>query len=119
MLTGIFSTLLLPETMGRSLEDISNENQEGFYSGKSTPSLHTHTKLITLRSRCGGESGGPGRCGGHKVRQGCIIDISYHHHAFFISSYSNEYCGRRQGGAGFDLRLRYQTLRLFGDLRVM
>jgi PHS family inorganic phosphate transporter-like MFS transporter len=30
MLTGIFSTLLLPETKGRTLEDLSNENQEGF-----------------------------------------------------------------------------------------
>jgi len=30
MLTGIFSTLLLPETKGRSLEELSNENQEGF-----------------------------------------------------------------------------------------
>ncbi|KAF8622559.1 hypothetical protein AX15_006909 [Amanita polypyramis BW_CC] len=36
MLTGIFSTLLLPETKGRSLEDLSNENQDGFIKGKST-----------------------------------------------------------------------------------
>ncbi|KAF8591129.1 phosphate permease [Ramaria rubella] len=33
MLTGIFSTLLLPETKQRTLEDISNENQENFISG--------------------------------------------------------------------------------------
>ena len=33
MLTGIFSTLLLPETKGRTLEDLSNENQEGFIEG--------------------------------------------------------------------------------------
>ena len=33
MLTGIFSTLLLPETMGRTLEDLSNEDQEGFVQG--------------------------------------------------------------------------------------
>ncbi|EJD06711.1 phosphate permease [Fomitiporia mediterranea MF3/22] len=33
MLTGIFSTLLLPETKGRSLEELSNENQEGFIAG--------------------------------------------------------------------------------------
>ncbi|KAI5122557.1 hypothetical protein M0805_005284 [Coniferiporia weirii] len=33
MLTGIFSTLLLPETKGRTLEDLSNENQEGFIAG--------------------------------------------------------------------------------------
>ncbi|KDQ62674.1 hypothetical protein JAAARDRAFT_203751 [Jaapia argillacea MUCL 33604] len=33
MITGIFSTLLIPETKERSLEDISNENQQGFVSG--------------------------------------------------------------------------------------
>jgi MFS transporter, PHS family, inorganic phosphate transporter len=33
MLTGIFSTLLLPETKGRTLEELSNENQEGFVTG--------------------------------------------------------------------------------------
>jgi PHS family inorganic phosphate transporter-like MFS transporter len=37
MLTGIFSTLLLPETKGRSLEDLSNENQEGFLKGVAAP----------------------------------------------------------------------------------
>ncbi|TFK40044.1 phosphate transporter [Crucibulum laeve] len=30
MLTGIFSTLLLPETKGKSLEELSNEDQDGF-----------------------------------------------------------------------------------------
>jgi len=30
MLTGIFSTLLIPETKGRTLEELSNETQEGF-----------------------------------------------------------------------------------------
>jgi MFS transporter, PHS family, inorganic phosphate transporter len=35
MLTGVFSTLLLPETKGRSLEELSNENQEGFVKGTS------------------------------------------------------------------------------------
>ncbi|KAG5732022.1 Inorganic phosphate transporter PHO84 [Termitomyces sp. T112] len=30
MLTGIFSTLLIPETKGLSLEELSNERQEGF-----------------------------------------------------------------------------------------
>ncbi|KAG5340897.1 Inorganic phosphate transporter PHO84 [Termitomyces sp. T112] len=30
MLTGIFSTLLIPETKGLSLEELSNEKQEGF-----------------------------------------------------------------------------------------
>lgn len=33
MLTGIFSTLLIPETKQRSLEDISNEEQEGYIRG--------------------------------------------------------------------------------------
>ena len=30
MLTGIFSTLLIPETKQRTLEDVSNESQDGF-----------------------------------------------------------------------------------------
>jgi hypothetical protein len=30
MLSGIASTLLVPETMGRSLEDISGEDQDNF-----------------------------------------------------------------------------------------
>lgn len=42
MLTGIFSTLLLPETMDRSLEDLSNEDQEGFVAGAS----HAHPELL-------------------------------------------------------------------------
>ncbi|KZT22012.1 phosphate permease [Neolentinus lepideus HHB14362 ss-1] len=33
MLTGVFSTLLLPETKGRTLEDVSNEDQNGFVQG--------------------------------------------------------------------------------------
>lgn len=33
MLTGIFSTLLIPETKGKSLEELSNETQDGFYKG--------------------------------------------------------------------------------------
>jgi len=36
MMTGIFSTLLLPETMGRTLEELSNENQENFVKGTTT-----------------------------------------------------------------------------------
>lgn len=39
MLTGIFSTLLIPETKQKSLEDLSNEAQEGYISGKSPLSL--------------------------------------------------------------------------------
>ncbi|CED85180.1 phosphate transporter [Phaffia rhodozyma] len=35
MLTGIFSTLLIPETMGRSLEDISNESDEDYVNSSS------------------------------------------------------------------------------------
>ncbi|KAJ7158991.1 inorganic phosphate transporter [Mycena crocata] len=37
MLTGTFSTLLLPETKQKSLEDLSNEKQEGFLRG---PTAH-------------------------------------------------------------------------------
>jgi len=33
MLTGIFSTILLPETKGKSLEELSNEDQDGFVQG--------------------------------------------------------------------------------------
>jgi len=36
MLTGIFSTLLLPETKGLSLEELSNEDQEGFVRGRAS-----------------------------------------------------------------------------------
>ncbi|KAI0078760.1 phosphate transporter [Panus rudis PR-1116 ss-1] len=36
MLTGIFSTLLIPETNQKSLEDLSNERQEGFIQGNPT-----------------------------------------------------------------------------------
>lgn len=34
MMSGIASTLLLPETKGRSLEELSNEEQKGFVQGK-------------------------------------------------------------------------------------
>ncbi|EKM60154.1 uncharacterized protein PHACADRAFT_87072 [Phanerochaete carnosa HHB-10118-sp] len=33
MLSGVLSTMLIPETMGRSLEDMSNEDQEEFIKG--------------------------------------------------------------------------------------
>jgi len=39
MLTGIFSTLLIPETKLKSLEELSNENQEGFVRAKPIASL--------------------------------------------------------------------------------
>ncbi|PPQ65272.1 hypothetical protein CVT26_000232 [Gymnopilus dilepis] len=41
MLTGIFSTLLLPETKQQSLEELSNENQEGFVRGVKGPANFT------------------------------------------------------------------------------
>ena len=37
MLTGIFSTLLIPETKGRTLEELSNEDQNGFIRGPAAP----------------------------------------------------------------------------------
>lgn len=37
MLTGVFSTLLIPETKQRSLEDISNEDQEGYITEVPKP----------------------------------------------------------------------------------
>jgi len=36
MLTGIFSTLLIPETKGKTLEELSGEDQEGFVRGQMT-----------------------------------------------------------------------------------
>jgi len=36
MLTGIFSTLLIPETKGKTLEEISGEDQENFVRGQVT-----------------------------------------------------------------------------------
>lgn len=33
MLSGIFSTMLIPETKGRPLEELSNEDQEVFIEG--------------------------------------------------------------------------------------
>ena len=35
MLTGIFSTFLIKETKLQSLEELSNEKQEGFIDGQS------------------------------------------------------------------------------------
>lgn len=45
MLTGIFSTLLLPETKQRTLEDLSNEDQEGFIEGVARPADGILTSL--------------------------------------------------------------------------
>jgi hypothetical protein len=54
MLTGIFSTLLLPETKVRTLEEISNEDQEGFVQGESD---FTRVKLEYSQSVVGGVVG--------------------------------------------------------------
>lgn len=39
MLAGIFSTLLIPETKNKTLEELSNEEQEGFVRVKSLLTL--------------------------------------------------------------------------------
>ncbi len=39
MLSGALCTLLLPETRGRSLEELSNEQQKGFIRGAVALSL--------------------------------------------------------------------------------
>jgi len=36
MLTGIFSTMLIPETKGKTLEELSGEDQDGFVRGQMT-----------------------------------------------------------------------------------
>jgi PHS family inorganic phosphate transporter-like MFS transporter len=46
MLTGIFSTLLLPETKGKSLEDLSNEDQDGFVKGVNELHLNKEGILV-------------------------------------------------------------------------
>ena len=40
MLTGIFSTLLLPETKNRSLEELSQEDQDDFVKDSKVATLH-------------------------------------------------------------------------------
>ena len=53
MLTGIFSTLLLPETKGKTLEELSNEEQEGFLKGeRQIRFLSAQCFLIETCSRC-------------------------------------------------------------------
>ncbi len=53
MLTGIFSTLLIPETKQKTLEDLSNENQEGFVQGMIYPSpLDAVHSVIYFFHRC-------------------------------------------------------------------
>ena len=36
MMTGVFSTLLIPETKQRTLEDLSNEDQERYITGTTS-----------------------------------------------------------------------------------
>jgi len=48
MLTGIFSTLLLPETKQRTLEELSNENQEDFIRGV-TASVEVRDGIVVDR----------------------------------------------------------------------
>jgi len=47
MLTGIFSTLLIPETKGKTLEELSNERQEGFVSGVNEVRINKEGLLVT------------------------------------------------------------------------
>jgi len=47
MFTGIFSTLLIPETMGRTLEELSNEEQEGFVRGVKELHLNKEGILVS------------------------------------------------------------------------
>ena len=56
MLTGIFSTLLIDETKGKTLEDLSNEDQEGFVQGMKYPSFFRCGSLsdFTRFHRCQG-----------------------------------------------------------------
>jgi len=45
MLTGVFSTLLIPETKQKSLEELSYENQEGFIKGV-TKEIETRNGIV-------------------------------------------------------------------------
>lgn len=45
MLTGLFATTLIEETKGRTLEELSNENQEGFITGGAGP-LELHDGVV-------------------------------------------------------------------------
>lgn len=48
MLTGIGSTLLLPETKGFSLEELSNESQDGFVKGTNREFLSESLVIVIL-----------------------------------------------------------------------
>jgi len=47
MLTGIFSTLLLPETKGKTLEELSNEDQDGFVKGVAKSEVKKAPKFVS------------------------------------------------------------------------
>jgi len=49
MLTGIFSTLLIPETKQKSLEELSNESQEGFVRGVAKK-IETRDGLVVVQN---------------------------------------------------------------------
>ncbi|KAK4687221.1 MFS transporter, PHS family, inorganic phosphate transporter, partial [Tremellales sp. Uapishka_1] len=51
MLTGIFSTLLLPETKGLSLEDLSQESQDNFVKGSVIPTATGYRETSEDESR--------------------------------------------------------------------
>jgi PHS family inorganic phosphate transporter-like MFS transporter len=44
MLTSVLSTLLVPETKGKTLEDLSNEPQENFVRGTTAHPHATHNE---------------------------------------------------------------------------
>ncbi|KAK0244576.1 inorganic phosphate transporter [Armillaria nabsnona] len=48
MLTGIFSTLLIPETKNKTLEELSNEDQEGFVRGAGRLELDDNGLVKTV-----------------------------------------------------------------------
>jgi MFS transporter, PHS family, inorganic phosphate transporter len=47
MLTGIFSTLCIPETKGKTLEELSNEDQDGFVSGVNEVRVNKEGLIVT------------------------------------------------------------------------
>ncbi|RSH80816.1 Inorganic phosphate transporter pho84 [Saitozyma podzolica] len=51
MLTGIFSTLLLPETKNLTLEDLSNEDQTNFVHGACIPAVPEEVARISSEHR--------------------------------------------------------------------
>jgi PHS family inorganic phosphate transporter-like MFS transporter len=56
MLTGVFSTLLIPETKGKSLEELSNEDQHGFITGVSNRVEATQDGILLSESGVGGKN---------------------------------------------------------------